>query len=344
MNSKSFVTLREAEKFAKKKIDIKKFNWLHAGAEDNFTTNKNVNDLQYLKIKPLHLKGVGKINLEKNFFGKKISSPLLLSPMGHQTQFHSRGEIETAKGVNEIDSLSFFSTQGRMSLNDIRKKNLNANLCWTIFPFGDKKWIYKEIKNAEKNKCLAIVLCIDANVRSHRYLDRESRYDARKFGGRTNPLPPNPLMALSFDWQLVKYIKTKTKLPLIIKGVLTYEDTIKSIKNNVDGIWISNHGGRMFNSGISGVDCILEIKKKLPKIKTKILVDGGVRKGSDILKLLCLGADFVGIGRPALHGLILNGYKGVANIFKILNSELKVSMENGGFKNFKDCKISRIKF
>ena len=100
----------------------------------------------------------------------------------------------------------------------------------------------------------------------------------------------------------------------------------------------------MFNSGISGVDCILEIKKKLPKIKTKILVDGGVRKGSDILKLLCLGADFVGIGRPALHGLILNGYKGVADIFKILNSELKVSMENGGFKNFKDCKISRIKF
>ncbi len=134
------------------KINIKKFNWLHAGAEDNFTTNKNVNDLQHLKIKPLHLKGVGKINLEKNFFGKKISSPLLLSPMGHQTQFHSRGEIETAKGVNEIDSLSFFSTQGRMSLNDIRKKNLNANLCWTIFPFGDKKWIYNEIKNAEKNK------------------------------------------------------------------------------------------------------------------------------------------------------------------------------------------------
>ena len=223
-------------------------------------------------------------------------------------------------------------------------KNLNANLCWTIFPFGNKEWIYKEIKNAEKNKCLAIVLCIDANVRSHRYLDRESRYDARNFGGRTNPLPPNPLMALNFDWQIVKYIKTKTKLPLIIKGVLTYEDTIKSIKNKVDGIWISNHGGRMFNSGISGVDCILEIKKKLPKIKTKILVDGGVRKGSDILKLLCLGADFVGIGRPALHGLILNGYKGVADIFKILNSELKVSMENGGFKNFKDCKISRIKF
>lgn len=344
MNSISFVTLREAEKLAEKKINIKKFNWLQSGAEDNFTTVKNITDLQNLKVKPFHLKGVGKVNLKKNFFGKRLSSPIVLSPMGHQTQFHSRGEIETAKGVNEINSLGFFSTQGRMSLNDIRKKNLNANLCWTIFPFGDKKWILEEIKNAEKNKCLAIVLCIDANVRSHRYLDRESRYDARKFGDRTNPLPPNPSIALNFNWQLVRYIKIKTKLPLIIKGVLSYEDAFNSIKNKVDGIWISNHGGRMFNSGISGVESILEIKKKFPKNKIKILIDGGVRKGSDVLKLLCLGADFVGIGRPALHGLILNGYKGVADIFNILNSELKATMENGGFKNFKDCKISRIKF
>ena len=344
MKSTKFVTLREAEKLAKMKINIKKFNWLQSGAEDNFTTDKNITDLQNLKIKPFHLKGVGKINLERNFFGKKLSSPLVLSPMGHQTQFHLNGEIETAKGINKINSLGFFSTQGRMSLNDIRNKNSNTNLCWTIFPFGNKKWIFEEIKNAEKNKCLAIVLCIDANVRSHRYLDRESRYDARKFGDRTNPLPPNPLMALSYDWQLVRYIKTKTKLPVIVKGILTYDDAINSIKNKADGIWISNHGGRMFNSGISGVDGILEIKKKIKKTKTKIMIDGGVRKGSDILKLLCLGADFVGIGRPVLHGLILNGYRGVADIFNILNSELKVSMENGGFKNFNDCKISRIKF
>ena len=264
--------------------------------------------------------------------------------MGHQTQFHPKGEIETAKGINEVNSISCFSTQGRMSLNDIRKKNFNASLCWTIFPFGDRKWIHKEIKNAEKNRCLAIVLCIDANVRSHRYLDRESRYDARKYGNRTNPLPPNPKLALSFDWQLVKFIKSKTKLPLIIKGVLTSEDALKSLQLSVDGIWISNHGGRMFNSGISGVNSILEIKKKIPKIKTKIFIDGGVRKGSDILKLLCLGADFVGIGRPAMHGLILSGHKGVSDVFKILNNELKVMMENGGFKNFKDFKISRIKF
>ena len=100
----------------------------------------------------------------------------------------------------------------------------------------------------------------------------------------------------------------------------------------------------MFNSGISGVEALREIKKKISNKKIKIFVDGGVRKGSDILKLLCLGADFIGIGRPAIHGLICDGKEGVKNIFNVLNSELLTAMTNGGFKDFSECKNSRIKF
>ena len=100
----------------------------------------------------------------------------------------------------------------------------------------------------------------------------------------------------------------------------------------------------MFNSGISGVEALREIKKKISNRKIKIFVDGGVRRGSDILKLLCLGADFIGIGRPAIHGLICHGKVGVKNIFDILNSELLTAMTNGGFRDFSECKTSRIKF
>ena len=344
MKNIDFVTIREAEKFAKRKTRKQIFDWLQSGSEDNSTSNKNIIDLNNLRLKPLHLRKVGKIDLSTNFFGKKISSPLILSPMGHQTQFHKKGEIETAKGVDIVNTVSFFSTQGRMSLKDIRKNNINSKLCWTIFPFGNKNWIKKEIKDAEGNKCKAIALCIDANVRSHRYMDREARYDSRKVGSRTNPVPPNQLAALDYDWDLVKFMKSKTKLPLIIKGILSYEDANKCIKLGVDGIWISNHGGRMFNSGISGVESLIEIKKKISKKKQKmkILVDGGVRKGSDILKFLCIGADYVGIGRPAMYGLILKGHNGVKEIFDILNNELRTSMQNGGFKSFKECVASRI--
>ena len=231
--------------------------------------------------------------------------------MGHQTQFHKLGEIEVAKGINSVNTIGFFGTQSRMSLDDIRKNNKNAKIAWTIFPFGDKNWILKQIKSSERNKCKAIAVCIDANVRSHRYLDRELlNYDARKFGKRTNKVSPNPKYALKYDWKLIKFIKKNTKLPVIVKGILTIYDAKNAIRNGADGIWISNHGGRMFNSGISGIEALLNLKKKIKSKKVKFIVDGGIRKGSDIIKYLCLGADFVGIGRPAMYGLICGGRNG----------------------------------
>ena len=216
-----FSTLREAESKAKKKINHKIFNWLQSGAEDEYTLNKNFLDLKNIKIIPKHLNKINRINTNSYFFKTKLEYPILLAPMGHQTQFHKYGEIETSDGAKKANILSFFGTQSRMKLDQISKKN---NLIgWTIFPFGNLKWIDGQIRSAEKNKCVAIILCIDANVRSHRYLDRESYYDARKIGNRTNPISPNPEQSLKYDWSLISYIKKKTKLPVIPKGILSVE-------------------------------------------------------------------------------------------------------------------------
>ena len=342
MKKNSFQTIRQAEIFAKSNIRKGSFEWLQAGAEDNLTRDKNLYDLKISKILPKHLTGLKKLDFSSNIFGKKIKSPLILSPMGHQSQFHRDGEIETAKAFNNTQRISFFSTQGRMSLKDIRKRNKNAYLGWEIFPFGHTNWIKNEIKNAEKLKCLSICLCIDANVRSHRYQDREIEYDARKFGKRTNPVSPNPKLALNYDWSLITWIKKNTKLPLVVKGIMTKKDAQEAIKRKVDAIWVSNHGGRMFNSGISSLEALREVSNLKSKT-TKIFVDGGVRKGSDIIKYLCAGADLVGIGRPAMYGLILDGAAGVRRVFEILESELLTAMINGGFRNLKHMQKSRIK-
>lgn len=343
MIKNNFETVRQAEKLAKKIIRKKTFQWLQAAAEDGFTHLKNIRDLDSIKIIPRHLTKIIHAKYSKKIFNSRIISPLILSPMGHQTQFNKLGEIEMAKGTNLANTLGIFGTQGRMSLDDIRKKNLTAKIAWTIFPFGNKEWILNQIKSAEKNKCIAIVICIDANVRSHRYLDRELlNYDARKYGKRTNEISPNVELALKYDWKLINFIKNNTKLPLIVKGILTVDDANKSIKNGADGIWISNHGGRMFNSGISGVKALIDIKKKIKSKKIKIIVDGGVRRGTDIIKYLCLGADYVGIGRPAMYGLICRGSEGVHKIFKILNEEMHTAMINGGFNNLKSFSKKRL--
>jgi len=342
MKKFSFETVRQAEKLASKKIRAKTFQWLQAAAEDGYTNYKNIEDLKKIKIIPKQLSLDGQPTLKTKFFGKQISSPLILAPMGHQTQFSKNGEIDMAKGLEMSKTVAFFSTQGRISLDKIRKKNKKANLAWEIFPFGNLDWIKSQILSAEKNNCIAIAVCVDANIRSHRYLDREINYDARKFGKRSNTFSPNPKKALNYNWGLIKFIKKNTKLPLIIKGVLSVDDAKKSINYGCNAIWISNHGGRMLNSGISGVDAILNISKKLKNKKTKIIIDGGVQKGSDIIKYLSLGADFVGIGRPAMYGLICDGFKGVHKIFNILNSEINSVMINGGFKDLSSFKKNRL--
>lgn len=336
-----FVTLREAENIAKKKLYKGCFDWLNSGAEDNFTSNLNIKDFNLFKLIPRVLTKNYKISIKAKAFGHNLRSPIILSPMGHQTQFHKFGEIETAKGISSYGNVGTFSTQSRMDLFDIRKKNKECKLIWQIFLFGDKNWILNEIKRAEKNKCIAIALCLDGPIRSFRYDDRETRYDARKFGKRTLKQSANIQFATTYGWEILRWIRRNTNLPVIIKGILSIDDFfLANNNNNIDGIWISNHGGRMLNSGISSLNFLFQISKF--KKKKVIIFDGGVRKGSDILKCLCLGADLVAIGRPVIYGLVCEGYMGVKKIFNILEEELISCMINGGFKNLKSMNKNRI--
>lgn len=340
-----FSTLRQSEEMARKKVSKSSFEWLQAGAENGFTREKNFIDLNKIKIIPKFLNKITNANIASNFFGTKLNSPLLLAPIGHQTQWHKDGELEMAKGLELSKTLGFFSSQGRFSLREIRQKNKKNLLAWSILPFGNKEWILKQIENAIKFNCLAFCLVIDSNVRSHRYQDLEVSYDARKHGrmGDNHSFPPDISYALKYDWKIISWIKKKTKLPIIVKGILTWHDAKLAIDNGCDCIWISNHAGRMFNSGISTIEALNEISSKLKRKKVKIIIDSGIRSGSDIIKSLCLGADYVAIGKPALCGLINEGRLGVKNTFSILESELKTAMINGGFKNLSKMKKNRVR-
>ena len=336
-----YVTIGEIREAAIKKIRKETFFWAESGAEDGLTLNKNIQDLNKIQIYPRVLKKIIEPKTDTIFFGRKIPSPLILAPMGHQTQFHNNGEIESAKGTLKSKTISCFTTQGRTKLDEIRKKSKNNNLMWQFFLFGDKKWIAEQINIAEQNHCLAIVVCLDAPVGSHRYKDRINRYDARKFG-KGYKRSPNPELALKYDFSIIEWIKKQTRLPVIPKGILHYKDTKKLIECGVDAIWISNHAGRMFNSGISTVDALLDHRGKI-NFKMPLIVDGGVRRGSDIIRYLSLGADLVGIGITALYGLMANGKSGIENVINILDQELKISMINGGFKDLSSIKKAEIK-
>ena len=181
--------------------------------------------------------------------------------MGHQTQLTKRRKIDLLR-CNKKPDFIFFSTQGRLKLEDIISRDNKSNFAWQIFPFGDKKWIEQEIKiDYERCKALALGICLDAPVRSVRYLDRESRYDARKFGKRSLPVSPDISLALKYDWGIHILAKKEIILILIPKGILSKYDLEMCIKLKLPAIWVFNHGGRMFNSGISTSSFLIKNQK-----------------------------------------------------------------------------------
>ena len=341
----NFSTIREARVKAKKKIRNGTFQWLESGAEDNLTADVNIKDLDSIRVVPRIFNSLEKENLLFSIFDKNFTSPIIIAPMGHQTQFHPKGELELSKSINGSSTIVSFTTQGRHDFDQINTKFKKLNSIWQIFPFGDFNWIKKQIYSAEKNNALAISICLDAPIRSHRYDDRETGYDARKYGKFNSKIKSKNEYYFKYDWSLIEKIKKNTQLPVIPKGILSYEDLKKCFKYGADGIWISNHGGRFFNSGISTSSFMISIQKEIKNLKKKnkiIIADGGVRRGSDILKYLCLGADLVATGRPILYGLILNGYKGVKDILNIMDNEFINCCKNGGFKEIKDFNLSRL--
>ena len=140
-----FTTVQEAEHLAKKKIRRGTFNWLNSGAEDGETYQNNSEELKKIKIIPKILVKNKNTNIKNKFYGLSLDHPIILSPMGHQTQFEKNGEMSVAAALNKKNILGFFSTQGRIGFKDLKIQNKNSNIVWQIFPFGDKSWIEKEI-------------------------------------------------------------------------------------------------------------------------------------------------------------------------------------------------------
>ena len=279
-------TIRELEAFAKKKASKGTFNWLNAAAENGNTKIINEEVFKKVEMIPSFFKDTSRLDLSTKFYNNKLSMPLIISPMGHQTQFHPNGEAELAIGTKSENILLSFSTQGRMPLSLIKKKYPQGKFIWDFFPFGPKKWIKEQIIDAKKAGAIGCALTIDAPIRSVRYLDREINYDARKHGKFYKPMPPDISYGRKLKSEDLKWMKEYCgKTPFIVKGILSSHDANLAIKNGADVIWVSNHGGRMLESCYSSLKALIEVKKNVKK-KIPIFFDSGVRSGSDILKAI----------------------------------------------------------
>ena len=361
-------TLADLEKLALSSTNYMNSSYWTTGSERDITLSNNFSAFDVYTIKPRVLVDVSTCDLSWNGW----SLPVGYAPSGSQGLAHADGELATARAARAKNIPMVLSSYSSQALEDVVEAAGNqAPEFLQLYIFRDRKTTAEFVERADRAGVKALLVTVDTPVLGKRPKLVKSKYklpnhlDYGNFRGTPNAvrdpiqlindklelgkdttetLSQNELDA-SLTWEDISWLKsiTKGKMEIWLKGILTAEDTIKAIENGgVDGIWVSNHGGRQLDSAPGTLDMLPEIVHAARVIKGKtpkefgIHIDGGVRTGSDIFKAIALGADFVWVGRPVIYGLSYDGQRGVELMTDILANELRITMQLSGVTHIKD--------
>jgi isopentenyl diphosphate isomerase/L-lactate dehydrogenase-like FMN-dependent dehydrogenase len=348
------------EPAARKAMEATPAHWayLATGVDGDATLRANQEDYLKIRVQVKRLVDARKIDTRVRLFGVEFDSPLFLSPVSSQAAFHPEAEIAVARAAGAKKHHMILSTSGSSSVADVTKAH-GGPIWFQLYPTDDWNVTQALVKRAEQSGATAIVLTVDRQGgRNTETLFRLRRQDDRQCtachaGGFKNEVSRKPafndidvshvtnLYGTGMTWDFVKKLQASTKMKIVLKGIMTGEDAAKAVRAGVDGIIVSNHGGRAEESFQSTIGALPGVAKAVAG-KIPVLVDGGVRRGTDVYKALALGATAVGIGRPYCWGLAAFGEPGVAAVLAILQREFETIMRQAGAVNLKQITASTV--
>lgn len=336
----------EFEAVARKVLPPAHFAYLATGVDDDATVRINHEAYSHLEIRSRRLVDVKKLDTSVQLFGTTWETPIFLCPVSAMKAFHPEGEVAAAKAARSRHHLQILSTVASASVEEVTAAR-GAPVWQQLYPTNDWNVTRAIVKRAEAAGSPALVFTVDLHNDSNREtISRARRVDDRDcsvchesgFAGyaRTKPMfdgldlsKVTGLHASNLTWDFVKRLKDATKMKLLLKGIVTREDARLAVEHGVDGIVVSNHGGRAEESLRSTIECLPEVVDAV-KGKVPVLIDGGIRRGTDVFKALALGAIAVGIGRPYAWGLAAFGQPGVEAVLAIMRRELETIMRQAG--------------
>lgn len=351
------LNVMDFEPAARKAMSAMPAHWgyLATGVDDDVTLRLNHEDYSKLRINVKRLVDARKIDTRLRLFGAEYSSPIFLSPVSSQGAFNGDAEIAVAKAAGARKQLMVLSTSANNSPADVAKAH-GSPIWFQLYPTDDWNVTAALVRRAEQANVSAIVLTVDRQGgRNTETLFRIRRQDDRTCvachaGGFANEVSRKPafqgidvshvtnLYGTGMNWDFVAKLRGLTKAKVVLKGIMSGDDAAKAVKAGVDGIIVSNHGGRAEESFKSTITALPEVVQRVGG-KIPVLVDGGVRRGTDVYKALALGATAVGIGRPYCWGLAAFGEPGVLAVLEILEREFDTIMRQVGATDLR--KITR---
>jgi len=313
-----FVTNQEIIMAARRNLTDNVWHYLTGGAESETTMRRNRFGLDSLAFRPCVLVDVSKVDASTTFLGHKLRIPVMLAPIGSLQSITAEGGVAVAKAAEEFGTVNFVSSVTQPSLEEIAAASRNPKI-FQLYVQGDLKWLKTLIGRVKQAGYSALCLTVDTAHYGHRERQMMDRW-----------LPPSRRgvgyeYRAGLTWETLDAIKEMAGLPFILKGVASAEDAALAVEHGVGTIYDSNHGGRQLDHGRATIDMIPEIADAV-RGRAEILLDGGVVRGSDVLKAIALGAHAVAIGKLQGWGLAAAGQAGLVRVLEILESEIVTTM------------------
>lgn len=337
----TLINLHDCERKAKDILSKEIFDFFAGGSLDEKTLQRNLNAFADIAFIPRVLRNVANCKTQINLLGLNLSMPVIGAPMALQCLAHPDGEIAMANALHDSGLANIASMMASQSLETMKAES-QCHAWFQLYIFKNREITLDLLTRAEQAGYQGIVITVDVPVMGKRERDIYNQFHLPKEILPKNFNVANELLThknkasaliayanTQFDctltWEDVAWIKLQTKLPLILKGIAHPDDVLKAIELGVDAIIISNHGGRQLDHMLSSIELLMNVREKIKK-PIPVIMDGGIRRGSDILKALLLGANAVLVGRPLLWGLAIDGKQGVMHVLSILNQELLEAM------------------
>lgn len=353
------INLFDYQSIAKQQISSMAWDYYASGSWDEMTLRDNREAFERYKLRPRMLVDVSQRDLSTQILGQSLQLPILIAPMAFQCLAHREGEMATAKAAATLGSVMVLSTLATRSMEDVASIRTQAPQWFQLYVHRDRALTRTLVERAHAAGFQALCLTVDAPVLGKREKDTQNQFALPQCMELANlstlkdleiPYKPGESGLFSYfveqinpalTWADLEWLQSLSPLPVVVKGILRGDDAIRAAEHGAKAVIVSNHGGRQLDGAIASIDALSEVVEAVGD-KVDVLVDGGIRRGTDILKALALGAKAVLLGRPILWGLAVGGEEGVKHVLELLRDELDLAMALSGCAKLSDIDPSLI--
>lgn len=333
------LTIPEVVRCARTALTEEEWDYTCGGAESETTLRRNRVAFAELAFRPRVLVGADKPDLTTSLVDQRIALPVLLAPVGSIATLHPGGALACARVAASAGTGAFIGTLSHPTLEVVRAGS-TAPLFFQLYVYGDRNWLQQLVDRVEGAGFDGICVTVDVAAYGRRERDLHHRYFPRQSVERPNLGTTTDVLGMvhrdtynaALTWDDLAWLRGRTSMPLLIKGIMTGEDAAIAVDHGVDVVYVSNHGGRQLDHALASIDVLAEVVAAVAG-RAEVVLDSGIMRGSDVVKALALGARAVAIGKLMAWGLAAGGEAGLLRTLELLHTEIATTMTNLGIRS-----------